>query len=117
MEVTESSLASALESFQVRVRSSTGGMGTSSAELADADETAKVLYATLSRMAALREHAEPGLMMTGPEHYQEAERMLAVAEGYGIPDQRGRDLAALAQVHATLALAAATAAGRGSGNA
>lgn len=46
-------------------------------------------------------------MATGPEHYQEAERLLAVCAG----PQRGTPLdaacAAAAQVHATLALAAA----------
>jgi len=46
--------------------------------------------------------------MTGPEHYQEAERLLTV----GLP-QRGSELDAIctaaAQVHATLALAAAAA--------
>lgn len=39
--------------------------------------------------------------MTGPEHYKEAERLLST----GSPDAEPR-----AQVHATLALAAATAA-------
>ncbi len=47
--------------------------------------------------------------MTGPEHYAEAERLLAVCAG----PQRGTDLdkscTAAAQVHATLAVAAATA--------
>jgi hypothetical protein len=46
--------------------------------------------------------------MSGPEHFAEAERLLAVCAG----DQRGSDLdkacTAAAQVHATLALAAAT---------
>lgn len=46
--------------------------------------------------------------MTGPEHYREAERLLTVGVG-----QRGSDTdricVAAAQVHATLALAAATA--------
>jgi hypothetical protein len=48
--------------------------------------------------------------MTGPEHYREAERLIAVGEY-----DEGADAAlvvrdiALAQVHATLALAAATA--------
>jgi len=56
--------------------------------------------------------------MTGPEHYREAERLTAVVTK---PDalsgnrllQPGdhRDVLALAQVHATLALAAATAVG------
>lgn len=45
--------------------------------------------------------------MTGPEHYQEAERLLAGAAGYF--DQIEPNRIALAQVHATLALAAATA--------
>ena len=47
--------------------------------------------------------------MTGPGHYREAERLLTVCAG----DQRGTALDAActsaAQVHATLALAAATA--------
>lgn len=47
--------------------------------------------------------------MTGPEHYREAERLLAVCAG----PQRGSELdaacTAAAQVHATLSLAAATA--------
>jgi hypothetical protein len=47
--------------------------------------------------------------MTGAEHYQEAQRLLAVCAG----PQRGTELdlacTAAAQVHATLALAAATA--------
>ena len=55
MDVTESQLATALEEFWVRVRATSGAMGTSRAQIADADETAKSLYATLSRMAALRE--------------------------------------------------------------
>ena len=49
--------------------------------------------------------------MTGPDHFQEAERLLAVCAG----PQRGSELdaacTAAAQVHATLALAAATALG------
>ena len=47
--------------------------------------------------------------MTGPEHYRAAEEML---EKSGSPDssgEQGRHLLAAAQVHATLALAAATA--------
>jgi hypothetical protein len=47
--------------------------------------------------------------MTGPGHYQEAERLLTVCAG----DKRGTPLdvacTAAAQVHATLALAAAVA--------
>jgi len=50
-------------------------------------------------------------MPTGPDHYREAERLLTV----GV-NQRGSELDAIctaaAQVHATLALAAATALGR-----
>jgi hypothetical protein len=52
--------------------------------------------------------------MTGPEHYAEAERLLAVADsdnagaGYG---QEWTPTLSAAQVHATLALAAATAVG------
>jgi hypothetical protein len=55
-------------------------------------------------------------MATGPENYREAERL--VDSAYRMPDQYGeaaeaarQDLMA-AQVHATLALAAATALGR-----
>lgn len=55
IRVTESSLASALEGFWVRVRATSGAMGTSNAELANPDEMASALFATLSRMAALRE--------------------------------------------------------------
>jgi hypothetical protein len=48
--------------------------------------------------------------MTGPEHYREAERLLAAGEYDESGDEalHARDVAA-AQVHATLALAAATA--------
>jgi hypothetical protein len=49
--------------------------------------------------------------MTGAEHYREAERLLTEAprpaDGYGPDLDTGK--VALAQVHATLALAAATA--------
>ena len=51
--------------------------------------------------------------MTGPEHYKEAERLLSDAEEnhahQGSGDPATPDLLATAQVHATLALAAATA--------
>ncbi|GII84574.1 hypothetical protein Ssi03_25640 [Sphaerisporangium siamense] len=50
--------------------------------------------------------------MTGPEHYREAEKLLAQ---YGDPEFAAIDLAA-AQVHATLALAAATALARVDGD-
>jgi hypothetical protein len=50
-------------------------------------------------------------MMTGPEHYEEAERLLATVKGTGYGDEMARDRLAAAQVHATLALAAATALG------
>lgn len=54
--------------------------------------------------------------MTGPEHYAEAERLIgrvtepAVVPGYGPVIKAGAppETIALAQVHATLALAAAT---------
>lgn len=46
--------------------------------------------------------------MTGPEHYREAERLLEQAAGLTATAYEGDELAA-AQVHATLALAAATA--------
>jgi hypothetical protein len=50
--------------------------------------------------------------MTGPEHYKEAERLLPLA--HDLADQghqvRADFIVARAQVHATLALAAATAA-------
>ena len=45
--------------------------------------------------------------MTGPQHYREAERLAVVA--YGLDGEAAANMAALAQVHATLALAAATA--------
>lgn len=53
--------------------------------------------------------------MTGPEHYQEAERLLATAYEDNLTAYEGENPAAArqiaeAQVHATLALAAATAA-------
>lgn len=45
--------------------------------------------------------------MNGPDHYREAERLLFAAAGAGI--ELSNALALEAQVHATLALAAATA--------
>lgn len=48
--------------------------------------------------------------MTGPEHYRQAERLIAAVtldDGHLIEDDP--NVIALAQVHATLALAAATA--------
>jgi len=51
--------------------------------------------------------------MTGPEHYQEAERFLKLA-GELIRGEEGEaETLAEAQVHATLALAAVTAEGTG----
>jgi hypothetical protein len=47
--------------------------------------------------------------MTGPEHYREAERCLAEVDD---DSQTAMALLAEAQLHATLALAAATALGR-----
>lgn len=51
--------------------------------------------------------------MTGPEHYREAERLLAESQTITRPHEEGHCEAdrsiAEAQVHATLALAAATA--------
>jgi len=55
--------------------------------------------------------------MTGPEHYREAEKLLAhadVAIDEGYSDRAGL-MHAEAQVHATLALAAATALNDGNG--
>jgi hypothetical protein len=51
--------------------------------------------------------------MTGPQHYQEAERILAgILEGrYDESERPGSELLAVAQVHATLAHAAASALG------
>jgi hypothetical protein len=52
--------------------------------------------------------------MTGPDHYAEAERLLALAERHGSGATYGPEWTltlAAAQVHATLALAAATAGG------
>jgi hypothetical protein len=52
---------------------------------------------------------EGGLTMTGPEHYREAQLLLA-DPNYGEPKGIGRsETIAAAQVHAMLALAAATA--------
>lgn len=51
--------------------------------------------------------------MTGPEHYREAERLLSfqyTEVGRLLAEEVDLDSVALAQVHATLALAAATAA-------
>ena len=55
-------------------------------------------------------------MPTGPEHYQAAERHIAEAKNlagssFGMPIARTTALLDAAQVHATLALAAATALG------
>ena len=49
--------------------------------------------------------------MTGPEHYREAERLIKQANGImdGFPGDTYAQTVAEAQVHATLALAAATA--------
>jgi hypothetical protein len=54
--------------------------------------------------------------MTGPEHYSEAERLIAMARElpisrdlYVVDQAQGALILADAQVHATLALAAATA--------
>lgn len=57
--------------------------------------------------------------MTGPEHYQEAEKNLAILDDVRDPEEWAKALAegalplvvAAAQAHATLALAAATATG------
>jgi hypothetical protein len=53
--------------------------------------------------------------MTGPEHYAEAERLLAAFDGFDPTRRTELPLVGLfmaeAQVHATLALAAATALG------
>ena len=52
--------------------------------------------------------------MTGPEHYREAERLMKRADRImdGFPSEEYAQTIAVAQVHATLALAAATALGR-----
>lgn len=48
--------------------------------------------------------------MTGPEHYREAERLVfMLANGEPHPFMQVETIAGAAQVHATLALAAATA--------
>ncbi|GAA4890809.1 hypothetical protein [Saccharopolyspora cebuensis] len=49
--------------------------------------------------------------MNGPDHYTAAEEYLDAAED-AVSEQRADQLIATAQVHATLALAAATALGR-----
>lgn len=45
--------------------------------------------------------------MNGPEHYAEAELLLEATEEVLVGDPRRADMVALAQVHATLSLAAA----------
>lgn len=52
--------------------------------------------------------------MTGPEHYREAERLLvhteqSIVDQFGEGAEAARQQLAMAQAHATLALAAATA--------
>lgn len=50
--------------------------------------------------------------MTGPEHYREAERLIAIAENpydFELTQAERHTIALGAQVHATLSLAAATA--------
>lgn len=46
--------------------------------------------------------------MTGPEHYRKAEALLADAERYSRAGAGVGEMVSVAQVHATLALAAAT---------
>ena len=47
--------------------------------------------------------------MSGPEHYREAERLTEIARGYTKqPESHHIQMGQLAQVHALLALAAAT---------
>ena len=50
--------------------------------------------------------------MTGPDHYREAERLLAEMPRERLPHPDIAMIQQVAQVHATLALAAATALGR-----
>jgi len=47
--------------------------------------------------------------MTGPEHYRKAEELVSLADDVTTPASEESLLLAMAQVHATLALAAATA--------
>jgi hypothetical protein len=47
--------------------------------------------------------------VTGPEHYQQAENLIANVTDREVTAQVATSYAAVAQVHATLALAAATA--------
>lgn len=49
--------------------------------------------------------------MTGPEHYARAEELLAATMRRGVFSEGSEPIVAVAQVHATLALAAATALG------
>jgi hypothetical protein len=51
--------------------------------------------------------------MTGPEHYKAAEKTLADLDGAAVVLEEFMAAIAAAQVHATLALAAATATARG----
>jgi hypothetical protein len=61
MDVTESQLAEVLEGFYVHVRTATG---TCTAQVTGADETAKAIFAALSRTAALREPHPTGPRLT-----------------------------------------------------
>jgi hypothetical protein len=49
------------------------------------------------------------MSMSGPEHYEAAEELLGIAKSGNYPEAHEPMLLAAAQVHATLALAAATA--------
>jgi hypothetical protein len=54
--------------------------------------------------------------MTGPDHYREAERLARIATGNSYAAEAKTQAAQVALVHATLALAAATALGLPAGN-
>ncbi|GGY81399.1 hypothetical protein CP967_08465 [Streptomyces nitrosporeus] len=79
------------------------------ADQAAAEDGFGSLTRFLARHPAPPAGQEHRLMATGPEHYREAERRLTMAWEENSPQDRSTQLVAEAQVHATLALAAATA--------
>src|SRR5215469_14098470 len=76
-------LAAALDGFrlEVRVHATTGAMGTSqvSGEIADAQEVARALYATLSRMWS-EELGKPPVLLPPPDGDPEIRAMQVIAD-------------------------------------
>lgn len=81
MDVTEASLASALEGFYLEIRPD-GRRDAIHGQVADADALAASVFATLSRMAALRE-PEPGDVVDAHiccEHVPDDRELSAMAD-------------------------------------